>query len=363
MNMSVLGKTMVLLVVTVAVLASCATAPAQTVEDPRVGTLQAQVDGLLTQLAEKDAALAELKAAPAAETAEKPADDRIATLEARLSEFSVEVKELGDQLLSKNARLGDLEKELSAIKAENGRAGAAFNSLKTQYATLQKTNTELSANLQALKSGATRSEADYLAKIADLKQGISDLQSAITELEKERDALQIAAQASEKDLNDRVAQFRKLFETEIVRGDLDIKRYRDVLVISVKDAVLFAPDSAVLKPESLPILGELAEVFRKAPDRIVRVEGNTATGLSSAQTLRLYPSSWHLGSARSSNVVQYLQESCSLDPLQLVAVSLGEFRPKSDNSTDAGKSLNRRVDFVLIARALYELDELSSQLQ
>ncbi|MEI6388203.1 MAG: OmpA family protein, partial [Spirochaetota bacterium] len=302
-------------------------------------------------------------AAPAVEGVEKSVDDRVAVLEASLSGLSAQIKSLEDQLVSKNVHLGEFERELAAFKAESGRSGAAFNSLKAQYAALQKTNAELSANLLALKSGATKTEADYLARIADLKLEISKLHSDIAGLEKERDALGIAAQASEKDLSDRVALFRKLFEKEIDRGDLDIKRYRDVLVISVKDAVLFAPDSATLKPESLPILAELAEVFRKAPDRIVRVEGNTATGLSSAQTLRLYPSSWHLGSARSSNVVRYLQESCGMDPLQLVAVSLGEFRPKADNSTEAGKSLNRRVDFVLIARALYELDELSSQLQ
>jgi flagellar motor protein MotB len=82
----------------------------------------------------------------------------------------------------------------------------------------------------------------------------------------------------------------------------------------------------------------------EAADRIVRVEGNTAVAVSSPEALRLYPISWHLGAARAANVVQYLQEKCGMDPLQLVATSLGELRPRADNSTEAGKSQNRRVD-------------------
>ena len=118
-----------------------------------------------------------------------------------------------------------------------------------------------------------------------------------------------------------------------------------------------------LRPESLPVLKTLADVYKLAPDRIVRVEGNTAIGASSPETLKLYPTSWHLGAARSANVVQYLQEKGGMDPLQLVAASLGEYRPKADNSTAAGKALNRRVEFVLLSRALYELDELQTATQ
>jgi len=46
-----------------------------------------------------------------------------------------------------------------------------------------------------------------------------------------------------------------------------------------------------------------------------------------------------------------------MDPLQLVATSLGEYRPRSDNATVEGKAKNRRVDFVLVRRALYEMPQ------
>jgi outer membrane protein OmpA-like peptidoglycan-associated protein len=52
-----------------------------------------------------------------------------------------------------------------------------------------------------------------------------------------------------------------------------------------------------------------------------------------------------------------------MDPLQLVAASLGEFRPRADNLTEAGKAANRRVDFVLVSRALYDVDQLKAVAQ
>ena len=93
---------------------------------------------------------------------------------------------------------------------------------------------------------------------------------------------------------------------------------------------------------------------------MVRIQGNTAVGVSSAATLKLYPTSWHLAATRAANVVQFLQEKCGVDPHQLVVASLGEYSPAADNATEEGKAQNRRVEFVLVARALWELDMLNS---
>ncbi len=106
-----------------------------------------------------------------------------------------------------------------------------------------------------------------------------------------------------------------------------------------------------------------ARVFKQAPDRLVRVEGHTAVAVSSPESLKSYPTSWHLGGARAANVVRYLQDKCGMDPLQLVASSLGQYRPRADNSTEGGKAQNRRVDFVLIARPLWEIQQLKEATQ
>ena len=216
---------------------------------------------------------------------------------------------------------------------------------------------------------STEAGAQRDPRIGQLQDQVNNLQKQLAERDAELDALkksdaekqtalEMAAQKDEKELNERVADLKRIFAKEIARGDLDIRRFRDVLIVSVKDLVFFAPDSPNLRPESFSLLKELAGVFKSAPDRIVRVEGNTAVAASSPETLRLYPTSWHLGAARAANVVQYLQEKGGMDPLQLVATSLGEYRPRADNSTEEGQEKNRRVDFVLVARSLYEINQL-----
>jgi len=166
-----------------------------------------------------------------------------------------------------------------------------------------------------------------------------------------------ALTARDRRIDELEAELERLADTEIARGDLDIWSSEDSLMVSVKDSVLFAPDSATMRPESGDLLRRLAEVFKKAPERVVRVQGNTAIAESDPEVRKLYPTSWHLGAVRAANVVQFLQAECGMDPLQLVVTSLGEYRPRSDNATVEGKAKNRRVYFVLVRRALYEMPQ------
>jgi chemotaxis protein MotB len=240
---------------------------------------------------------------------------------------------------------------------------AQLATLNAKLSDLQKTNSDLTANIDSLRSGVTKTQADYLAQIAALNGEKSALQDKINDLTAKQASLEIAAQKDEKDLEARVAQLKSLFAKEIAAGDLDIRKFRDILIVSVKDSVLFPPDSPTLRPDMLNILKELSDVFKADPNRIVRIEGNTAVAVSSPESLKLYPTSWHLGAARAANVAQYLQEKCGMDPKQLVATSLGEFHPRTDNSTEVGKAENRRVDFILISRAFYDIDQLQSVVQ
>lgn len=329
----------------IVVLFSCATPPKATPEDPRIGQLQGQVDSLQKQSATKDTTIGQLQ-------------KQLADLQSQMTDLTAQKTLADDQVVATNARIGKIQADLDTANQDDAAKIVELNTLKAKLATLQKTSTALLADLASLKSGMTKTEADYLTQIASLNNDKAALQDKIDELAKQQEAMAIAAQQSEKDLMARVAQLKSLFSKEIARGDLDIRKFRDILIVSVKDSALFAPDSPRLRPETMKLMKELADVFKAAPDRIVRIEGNTAVATSSPESLELYPTSWQLGAARASNVAQYLQEQCGMDPKQLVATSLGEFRPRADNSTEAGKAQNRRVDFVLIARSLYEIDQL-----
>lgn len=116
------------------------------------------------------------------------------------------------------------------------------------------------------------------------------------------------------------------------------------LVVRMKDSVLFDSGQADLKPAAMAVLARLAETVKGLPNQI-RIEGHTDD--RPIRTVR-YPSNWELSTARATNVIRYLIEQCGLSPKRLSAAGYGEYRPVADNSSEAGRARNRRVDIVLL---------------
>jgi flagellar motor protein MotB len=276
---------------------------------------------------------------------------------------AMEQQQQQQQLSAANARATQLEAQNAGLSDQLARQSAEVDALTQRVSDLQSANDELSSSLDSLRSGETKTDADYLARIAALTKDREELLVRVNEVEKEKATADIALLKSQQGLQDRIGELEELFAPEIEKGDMDIREYRDVLVVSVKESVFFVPDWPKMLPGAESILQRLATVFKKIPERIVRVEGNTAVAVSSPESLKDYPTSWHLGAARAATVVDYLQEKCDMDPLQLVATSFGQFRPIADNSTEQGKEKTRRVDFVLVSRDLWEMDMLKDVLQ
>jgi chemotaxis protein MotB len=78
----------------------------------------------------------------------------------------------------------------------------------------------------------------------------------------------------------------------------------------------------------------------------IRVEGHTDNVPISSHN---FPSNWELSTSRATNVVQYLTKQDDFDPTKISAAGYGEYRPISDNSSEDGRSKNRRVDIVLLS--------------
>jgi OmpA-OmpF porin, OOP family len=108
--------------------------------------------------------------------------------------------------------------------------------------------------------------------------------------------------------------------------------------------VLFETGSAKLRPESLPLLEEIAEVLRS--DRTilrVAVDGHTDSRGLPRKNLEL-------SRARAVAVVRWLNEH-GVDPLRTEARGFGARAPLTTNNTDEGRLANRRVEIVILERA------------
>jgi len=81
-------------------------------------------------------------------------------------------------------------------------------------------------------------------------------------------------------------------------------------------------------------------VLKKNPSIKLQIQGNTDSKGSNAYNLIL-------SKKRAVAVKNYLVEK-QVTPDRLLIKAFGESRPVADNSTEKGRRLNRRVDFVIL---------------
>ena len=149
--------------------------------------------------------------------------------------------------------------------------------------------------------------------------------------------------------NKNIEGFIKELREEITRAGLEgrvsVNRSgENRVVIRLMDSVLFDLGKADIKEEVKPVLDRIADILSRYDNAIeyVHIEGHTDTIPISKEQ---FPSNWELSTGRAGSVVRYLIVESSLKDEKFSAAGYGEFRPIADNTTDEGRSLNRRVEF------------------
>jgi chemotaxis protein MotB len=116
------------------------------------------------------------------------------------------------------------------------------------------------------------------------------------------------------------------------------------VVVSLPESLYFRAGTANLRSESLEHMAEIAKAVGEQSGPIV-VEGHTD---DLPVRSPLFPSNWELSAARAACVVRYLIEQGGLDGARLSAVGLADTRPLVENSSEATREANRRVQIVIV---------------
>jgi chemotaxis protein MotB len=61
----------------------------------------------------------------------------------------------------------------------------------------------------------------------------------------------------------------------------------------------------------------------------------------------VYKDNWDLSVARATSIIRILSTEYSIAPTRLTASGRGEFFPKDNNKTEAGRARNRRTEIIL----------------
>jgi len=121
----------------------------------------------------------------------------------------------------------------------------------------------------------------------------------------------------------------------------DAKAWADEINKSGHAAVYgieFDTAKATLRPESEAVLAQVAALLKSEPDWKMKIEGHTdSTGTKQGNQA--------LSQQRAAAVVAWLVKD-GIAASRLTAVGMGDTQPIADNTTDAGRARNRRVELV-----------------
>ena len=131
-------------------------------------------------------------------------------------------------------------------------------------------------------------------------------------------------------------------QTEIQRGEISVeKRASDnALLVSMTSSTGFDNLSTVLKPGYITTLGKIARVLNQYGKTTVTVIGHT-------DSLGTHADNQILSEKRAQAVMDYFAGQ-NVNPLRLEAYGKGETEPRADNTSEAGRQLNRRVELWIL---------------
>lgn len=110
----------------------------------------------------------------------------------------------------------------------------------------------------------------------------------------------------------------------------------DRIVVTMKDSILFATNSSTLMPASQTTLRQIAEVMVKYPETNMIVKGHTDSVGSDDYNQKL--------SESRAGVVKNFLIGEGVASARITSIGFGKSVPIADNSTEAGRASNRRVE-------------------
>ena len=134
-----------------------------------------------------------------------------------------------------------------------------------------------------------------------------------------------------------------------------VERVGEGIKVTFGSDILFDVDSYALKPATKDQLEQFAKTLNSYQDTDVRIEGHAdATGSDSYNKT--------LSERRAKSVGDYL-EGLGVRASRVKEVGYGEEQPVADNSTEAGRAKNRRVDIGVFADKKMQRDAKEGKIQ
>ena len=134
--------------------------------------------------------------------------------------------------------------------------------------------------------------------------------------------------------------FEKQLKAEIDRGDISLQKLpNNVLMVTMTAQTAFDVNSTQIKPGFESTMQTISSIVKKYGKTHLSLVGHTdSTGTNAYNQ--------NLSEKRAESVKSYLIGQGVIEQ-RLSAYGMGEDKPRADNSTEFGRSMNRRVEIVI----------------
>jgi outer membrane protein OmpA-like peptidoglycan-associated protein len=152
-----------------------------------------------------------------------------------------------------------------------------------------------------------------------------------------------AAPAEAQDLMAEREQIAEIIRTELEEHevtDTTVRVVEEGIVISL-DNIRFMPDSVALMEAEKTKLWEIAAILTQYPSRKILVGGHTAMAGDEAGRVRI-------STERARTVADFLLALRVRRAEDITVRGYGASQPRGDNATEAGQTINRRVEIILL---------------
>jgi chemotaxis protein MotB len=140
-----------------------------------------------------------------------------------------------------------------------------------------------------------------------------------------------------------VEDAREMVSRQQVDDALEVIMEGRKVILRVKGQALFASGSAVISPEAVSLVDQIAKLVREYPTYRLDIKGHTdPRPISTAK----FDSNWELSALRATAVLRFLADR-GVSPRRMTATGYADTQPLVPNSSEENMAKNRRVEFVL----------------
>lgn len=252
-----------------------------------------------------------------------------------------------EQIEQLQADTAQLSQELERLTMRYDSLYEAHQKLQGYYDNVLSNSGKLSKDLaeqrQQLQEARERLELERL-KNEELSSNLEEREKKVSELERILEEKEKAVADLKKRVTDALVGFKD--------SDLEVSVKNGKVYVSLADKLLFKSFSIQVDEKGKKALRQLADVLNNQKDINILVEGHT-DNVPISKTSQYMRDNWDLSVLRANSIVDILTDE-GVDPARITAAGRGEYSPVAENTTQEGKSLNRRTEIILTP----QLDEL-----